>query len=393
MTRSLAIALLAAVALPGAAAAQPEGRFRTGALAWTPTLTLRDAGVDTNVYDEATNPKRDHSAVLSPQVEGLLRLSMMDVRFGGGADFVYFQRYTSERSVNTRANVRLELRGSRLRPFARAAFLDSRERVNSEIDVRARRADRDLAAGAGIELTPRGLLQIGGSVNQSTFRQGEAFRGVDLAHRMNRQSAGGTLRFRYEVTPLTGFILEGEASRDRFRLSPGYDADNLTARAGFEFEPDAVLKGRATVGFHRITPLGTVAFGFEGVTAGVELGYVLLQRTRVDVRIARDTSHSFEAQPYFLHTLYGGEILHTLVGPVDLIGRATWETLAYPGIAERALPAERLEVTRYGGAIAIRPGMRVHVTLNYELTERRGDLRPDRHYDRRRLYTNVTYGF
>lgn len=395
MTKPSALAILAILTFPGTAVGQaaPEGRFRTGALSWTPTLTLRDAGTDSNVYDEATNPKRDTSAVFAPQVEGIIQLAGANVRFGGGADFVYFHQYTAERSVNTRGNVRIEQRGWRFRPFGRASFLDSRERVNSEIDVRARRADRDVGAGLGIQLTPRGMLELAGGFNQSTFRQGETFRGIDLARRLNREMVSGSLRFLYELTPLTRFLAEGSASRDRFTLSPAYDADNVRGRVGVEFAPDALFRGRATVGFHRLEPLGSLAVGFDGLTAGVDIGYVLLQRTRFDLRVSRDASYSVEAQPYFLQTVYGGQILHTLFQRVDVFGHTSAEALDYPGLPERLIPADTLNVTRYGGGIAIRPATHMRMTINYELTERKGQLRPERSYDRRRLFTTVTYGF
>ena len=395
MTKISALALLAVLACPAAAAAQnqPEGRFRTGALSWTPTLMLRDAGTDSNVYDEPTNPKRDTLGVLAPQVDGVIHLAAANLRFGAGADFVYFQRYTAERSINTRGNVRVDLRGWRFRPFGRASFLDSRERVNSEIDVRARRADRDFGLGLGIQLTPRGVLEIGGSFNQSTFRQGEIFRGVDLPRRLNRETVLGSIQFLYEITPLTRFLVEGSASKDRFTLSPAYDARNVRGRVGVDFAPDALLKGRATVGFHRLEPRGELGLGFDGVTAGVELGYILLQRTRFDVRVTRDASYSFEAQPYFLQTIYGGQVLHTLLERLDVFAQVSWETMDYPGIPERMIPADTLDVTRYGGGVAIRPAPRVSMTINYELTERAGHVTPSRQYDRRRVYTTVTYGF
>jgi len=395
MKRSCAFTFVAALAMSGVAAGQTrtEGRFHTGVLSWTPTLSLRDAGLDTNVYEEAANPKRDHVAVFSPRVDGLLRLTSADVRFGGTADFVYYQRYTSERSINTRTTVGVDLRAWRVRPFGRGSFLDSRERVNSEIDVRARRSDRELGGGFGIQLTPRGVLEVAGTFNQSTFRQGETFRGVDLARRLNRETFGSNVRFVYELTPLTQFVVEGAGSQDRFTLSPEYDANSMRASAGVRFEPDALLNGHAIVGFRRIDPIGARAFGYEGITAAIELGYVLLQRTRFDVKIGRDTSYSFQSQPYFLQTTYGGQVLHNLVGAVDVFGLASWETLDYPGLEEVDLPTDSLAITKYGGGVAIRPGDRIRVTVNYEHTERTSAFVLDRNYDRHRLYTNITYGF
>jgi hypothetical protein len=384
--------------MSGGAAAQTrtEGRFHTGVVSWTPTLTLRDTGLDTNVYEEAATPKRDQVAVFAPQVDGLLRLAAADVRFGGTADFVYFQRYTTERSINTRGTVGFDLRGWRVRPFGRGSFLDSRERVNSEIDVRARRSDREVSGGLGLQVTARGVLEVAGRFSQSAFRQGEMFRGVDLAQRLNRETVGTNVRFVYDLTPLTRLLVEGAGSQDRFTLSPAYDADSMRVSAGFRFEPDALVDGHAIVGFRRIDPIGERAFGYEGITVAVELGYVLLQRTRFEVKIGRDTSYSFEAQPYFLQTNYGGQILHNLVGAVDVMGLVSRETIDYPGLPGldgQELPADSLAITKYGGGVAIRPGERIQLTINYEYIERMSAFVLDRNYDRHRLYTNITYGF
>lgn len=392
MKTMLRLVLLGLLVSPAPVAGQTDGRFRSGVLTWTPTLTLRDAGVDSNVYDEATNPRRDNSAIVSPAVAGLLDFATVDVTFAGSADFVYFQRFTSERSVNRRASARVELGTWRIKPFARGRYFEGRERVSSEIDVRARRTDTAAGAGVAVQVTPRGTLELAGDVITSRFLQGASFRDVDLARRMNRETTGGTARFAYELTPLTRLVAEGSASRDRYTLSPAYDADNTSGRAGFEFEPDAVIRGRAVVGFHRIEPVGDLAFAYRGITASVEIGYVLLGRTRFDVRVARDTNGTFAEQPYYLQHLYGGEILHNVLGPLDVIARMSRETLDYPGIPERLLAEDTLEITRYGGAVALRPGARVHLSITYELVDRVSRL-PDRSYDRRRLYTTLTYGF
>src|SRR5262249_55904335 len=55
--RASSILLLAVLAIAsGARAQEPEkdGRFITGPLAWTPTFELRDAGIDSNVFNTPT---------------------------------------------------------------------------------------------------------------------------------------------------------------------------------------------------------------------------------------------------------------------------------------------------------------------------------------------------
>jgi hypothetical protein len=384
--------VLAFVALAVPAAAQ-DARFHTGNFSWTPVITLRDAGLDTNVYDESSDPKRDQVMVVAPQVEGVLQFGLARLAVSGSADFVYYRQYSAERSINRRASTRLEVPLSRMSPFVALGYVDSRERQNSEIDVRARHTDRDLTAGVGFQLTSRGELELGVRAADSRFRQGDVFRGVELATRFDRDARGAAARFRYDITPLTTFVVDADAARDEYVLSPGFDTNHLRVTAGFAFSPDAVLKGRATAGYHKMEPRGALAFGYQGVTAAVEIGYVLLGRTRIDGRFNRDTTQSLEAQPYFLQTTYGAEVLHNLFGPVDVIGRGSRELMDYPGIAERQLEADTLRLNRYGAAVAIRAAERVRLTMNYEYAQRLGVTVAGRDFERTRVYSTVTYGF
>jgi hypothetical protein len=244
-----------------------------------------------------------------------------------------------------------------------------------------------------VSFTSRASIEVAGRRSDSRFRQGETFRGVELATRFDRDTTGASARIRYNLSPLTTFTVEGDASRDEFVRSPQYDADHLRANAGFLFAPDAIIKGRAMVGYHRLAPRGAAAVGYDGLTLAVDMGYVLLGRTRFDARILRDTSYSLEAQPFYVQTTYGGEVLHNLFGPVDIIGRIAREILDYDSLPGQSLGGYTLNVNRYGGAVAIRAGERSRLTFNYEFAERVGGLLPDHLYERERVYTTVTYGF
>ena len=376
-----------------ASTADAQGRFQTGNLSWTPVITVRDAGLDTNVYDEPENPRRDHLAIVTPQVDGVFELGTGSLTIAGSADFVYFRRYADERSINGRGSARFEVPLSRIRPFGGIAYQNGRERQNSEIDLRARRTARELTAGIGLSLTSRGSIELSGRRSDSRFEQGEVFRGVELATRFNRDTTGAAARIRYDLSPLTTFTVEGDAARDHYVLSPAFDADNVRANVGFHFSPDAVIKGRAVVGYHKLTSRGPLSAGYDGLITSVEIGYVLLGRTRFDGRILRDTSASLEAQPFFVQTIYGGEVLHNLFGPVDVIGRVSRERMDYESMPDRGLVGHTLDLNRVGGAVAIRAAERVRLTLTYEFAERLSGSLPDRSYERKRLFTTVSYGF
>jgi hypothetical protein len=386
---SAAIAMIVASCLPAAA----QARFQSGNFAWTPLLTLRDAGLDTNVFDEPADPKRDTVAVLSPQVDGVYDNGTWTLALAGGADFVYFRRYTDERSINTRGSARVDVELARVTPFAAFGWLDTRERQSAEVDLRARRTERDARAGARLQLASRLGLEAAAGRGEFRYRAGQVFRGADIAERLNRQSTGGTARVVVDLTPLTRFAAGAELWQDRFEFRPDQDVDHLKVTGGFEFAPDAIIRGRASVGYHRMEPKGTIALPYEGLIASVDIGYVLLGRTRFDVRVNRDTTYSIAEQPYYLSTSYGGEVLHNLAGPLDVGARYTRETLDYPGIPERALAAQETRVNRYGGTVSVRATDRFRLAVHYEFNERLSEDAPGLEFDRRRMYTTITYGF
>ena len=377
------------VALRAEAVAQE--RFQTGPVAWTPVISLREAGIDTNMFDEASNPKRDTTAVLSPQVTATITLATMRLTTAGTADFVYFERYTSERGINGRGTARLDVPWSRLRPFVEAGYLSSRDRQGSEIDARARRMQRDLRAGLGVQVTGRGVVEVSAHVSDARYDRGEQFRDVNLAERLSHESRGATGTLRYALTPLTQVVMDAGYIEDRFVFRPARNTENLRANVGFEFAPDAIIRGRAALGFRRITAAGAEGLDADGVTAAVDLSYVLLGRTRFGGRIARDRTYSIEA-PHFLQTTYGFDVLHELFGPFDLTALTSRERLDYPTELDRGLSRHVDFVWRYGGGLGIRGGDRFRIGFNFELTERNSAI-PERDFDRRRAFTTVSYGF
>src|SRR3989442_3497896 len=82
-----------------------EAPMRLGPLTLTPSVSLTNFGIDSNVFNEVDNPKRDFTATLSPSTEARLRLGRAPVIANGGVDFVYFSQYASQRSLNRHREV------------------------------------------------------------------------------------------------------------------------------------------------------------------------------------------------------------------------------------------------------------------------------------------------
>ena len=90
-------------------------KFRLGPLAVKPSIALTNLGIDRNVFNERDDPKQDVTASLEPRVETWLRLGPARLSSRSHADFVYFQQYEGERSLNSDHQARLELRFNRPR--------------------------------------------------------------------------------------------------------------------------------------------------------------------------------------------------------------------------------------------------------------------------------------
>src|SRR4029079_16386385 len=125
----------------GARAQEPEkdGRFITGPLAWTPTFELRDAGIDSNVFNTPTEAKEDVTATARSQVDSVLKLGLMRATTVGSLAYNYFEQYTSQRALNRRVATRLEVPTMRFSPDLSASWARVKERSGNEIDIRTPR--------------------------------------------------------------------------------------------------------------------------------------------------------------------------------------------------------------------------------------------------------------
>ena len=78
--RIAATAICGVIAVAPPARAQdvppPEepGRFRFGPIRFTPVLGITNVGVDTNVFNDADDPKEDFTAVFGPRAQYWVKL-------------------------------------------------------------------------------------------------------------------------------------------------------------------------------------------------------------------------------------------------------------------------------------------------------------------------------
>jgi hypothetical protein len=390
------------------AAAQDEGgRVQIGPLGVTPRVQISNAGVDTNVFNQAEDPKRDVRVTASPSLDATLRLRRLRASGRGGLDFVYFNELSHLRSLDTDASGRVSLETGHLTPYVTGSRSNARHRRNVEIDALARRLDE--AWGAGIDLRLTGKTSIGVSAMRSrvAYERGAEYLDTDLARVLNREGSGERFRVRYAVTPLTTIGLDAGRERDRFASTPERDADSRRLVAVLELKPFALVSGRAEVGFRKRSFLTRDVPDFRGTTARIGLGHSLLGRTRLSLDAERDLWYSYRLHDAeYLLTSLDLTATHHLVGPWDVRGSLGRSRLAYRGgnspadaVGDTGSPATALFA---GGPVetlftySIGIGYRVAGTrLGVEVRRRTREsaLSPRRQYQRFTLASSVTYGF
>ena len=396
---AIGVLLAACVAASDVRAQEPEqeGRFITGPLAWTPTLEVRDAGVDSNVFNTPTDPKEDVTATARAQVDSVLKLGSLRATTGGSLEYNYFDRYTSQRGFNRRVATHLEAPALRFSPTASAAWARLKERSGNEIDVRTPRTDLAYAGGIQARLTSRLSVIATAGLEKSTYDPGVTFHDVEVARQLNRETTMARVTARVALTPFTSLSIDGTVAHDDFPFRPAAATDNGRVDARFEFAPDAVIHGAASIGYHSMQPYyrGTArstAAAYSGVTSSVDLGYALLGVTRFNARFSRDANYSlYVDQPYYLSTAGGLQILQRLFGPFDLDLRGTVEKLDYPQTETEAAHLDTADT--FGGGLSIRVSGHAVLSLLYDRTERRSPLGREFEYQRRRVYSTMTYGF
>jgi len=398
--RTSSIVLLAVLTFAsGAHAQEPEknGRFITGPIAWTPTFELRDAGIDSNVFNTPTDAKEDVTATARSQVDSVLKLGLLHATTVGSLEYNYFEQYASQRGLNRRVSTHLEIPVTRFTPTMTVTWGRAKERSGNEIDLRTPRTDLAYTGGLEARLTSNLSIIASAGRQKSTYEPGFTFRDLEVAQQLNRESTMAAVTARIVLTPLTSLSIDGTAAHDSFPFRPAAATDNGRIDARFEFAPDAVIRGGASVGYHSMQPYyrrtsRSSAAAFSGITSSIDLGYTLLSATRFMTHFSRDANYSlYMNQPYYVSTYGGLQVLQRLFGPVDLDLRGSLENLDYPQTDTESAYLDTAKTL--AGGLSIRVSGQAVLALLYDNSERRSERGREFGYQRRRTYTTITYGF
>ena len=389
--------LAAAPASAQISAPREAAQIEFGPVSLYPSLQIVDAGVDDNVFNDGTAPQRDYTLTVASRLLAVVRLGANELMLQSGNDYVWFREFDSERSSNAQYAVRFNLSASRFKPFIGATRVRTRARRSPEIDARARRIDRSVLGGLGIELTPRTSVTASLRFDDANYEDGELFRGVQLDDALNRTGRSGELGMRYAVTALTTLTVVGGYEEQTFTRSHIRDAKSYRIGPTLEFSPEAAIRGSVNAAVERFVPEDPTLSERTGLAYQAVVNWSLYGRTTFDLGAGRNISYSYlDTEPYYLLTHTQLTVSHPFAARFEVYGGLDWNHMAYRwvrGVTGPAGESNRVD-TQSGvkGGVGFDLGRGFRVRVGIEKTQRRSVEKPIQDFDRTRILMTMTVG-
>lgn len=356
-----------------------EARLHAGPFRLNPSIALTNVGVDTNLFNEAdiADPRRDVAFTFSPQTDFATRLGRTWLMGNVRQDLVWFREYSDQRSANGTYRAGWYVPLTRVTWLVEGSLLHSKERPGFEIDLRARRLERGATAMG--ELRAGARTFVGGRIDRREvrFEEHQSFAGRSLSHELDRLRTAGAVTVRHELTPLTSVSIEASAFEDRFTHAVERSTRSTQLAGGVRFDPSALVKGHALIGYRSLSSRSAVIPDFHGPTVSASLSFIAGASTRLSVDGVRDIEYSFDpARPYYLMSGLAASVTQRIFGPVDVQARVAWRSLAYrdrtdltPDVINR-----RDRVTTFAESIGYRLGRSTRLAFDVETQRRHSPL-------------------
>ena len=198
--------------------------MRFGPLGLAPTFTVTNFGIDSNVFNDPADPRSDFTLTATPKVAARLRSGRLLLSGALATVLVYYQTFDDERSIDYAGDGRADLDFGWFHPYASARRLDTKDRLNAELDLRAPRVSVNLAAGARVRASALTGFRVEARRASVTFDEASVFDGVPLSQTLNSDATTFEGGLELYLTPLTTLSVLASRQEDRFDQSPERNA-------------------------------------------------------------------------------------------------------------------------------------------------------------------------
>ena len=372
--------------------------FLAGPVSLYPQIALRDAGTDSNVFNDPTNPRSDLTYALTPRLYAVVPDRQHAVRG---------HRHRRPRvlpdlhgSAIADDDVRWPLRGHQpgFRPFASVGFVTRGDREGYEIDARARHTQTIVIGGRRCRRHPaHGADRVGQPLVDVVRTRTSSICRVLLADQLNHQteSVAAGARFRVDAA-------DDDADRRRTSTAIGStrrrcrDADSLRVGAdrGARHRRSDHRRRAGGLSDRSCRAMPRSARAIEGSIGSARLHYAL-----PDV-VTRSTSMPIATWP--TPTIPSSRTTWSRVaaspsrsgcsGRSRSSASASGGRFATSASAGTSFDGRREVTTSLGGGFGIQIQSQMRFALTYEHTERTSTEPMGRNYERTRVLGSIIYG-
>jgi hypothetical protein len=367
--------------------------FTFGPLKVTPSIVLKSIGNDNNVFNDAENPKQDFTFTLTPRADLSIQPGRMRLSYSTAADYVYYHQYSSERGTNQMSAAQVDFDLGSFRPFASVSGSSSRDRLNSEIDQRARHHQTAVTGGLRTILGTRSTATLSARRQALSYDEDVLFRGQDLAKSLNGtvQSFEGT--FGVDITSLTTLSLGVSHDDQQFDVAHERDATTLRVTPSVSFKPAALLNGTFGAGYLRLHGKSPAFPDFTGLTMNGDISMALADRYRLHIGATRDARSSYDRQtPYYVLTGVNGALTTQVSARWDVLAQLRREVLDYQAQLVTGANLGKDNQRGVGVGAGYRVAPRLRVGIQAEWLRRVSERDSSREFSNRRIFTTVTWG-
>ena len=382
--------------------ARETARFHLGPLYAKPSVQLVELGIDSNVFNVyGDKPQSDFTFTLLPKADVWIPIARRALfQFSPAAELVWYEKFESERSIDPRIAGRGELYLERITLFGGGSYINTRQRPNQEIDVRARHVDTSATAGVDVAITPEMSVAVAANLLATRYDDTAEYDNTSLQRTLNRDTEGLELKVKYRLTALTSIGVRSDLLRDTFTMSPARNSESIRVMPGVEFKPRALISGSAYVGYREFMPSDPKALpDFKGLVAQLGLSYTLLGSTVFGVSYSRDLTYSYdELQPFFVDDSVGASVRRAIGRRFDVVASADRHNYAYKDLIAPVLPATplppRVDVTwNYAASFGYRIGREGRIAFGASYWQRESTTIAYRNYNNLRFGTSASMGF
>ncbi|HPH43403.1 MAG TPA: outer membrane beta-barrel protein [Candidatus Aminicenantes bacterium] len=286
--------------------------LRLGPLRLFPSLGVRDAGFDDNLYFGSDDgaPKKDFTATLSPEIRVYWPLrDVLILTFRENPEYAYFQRETRQRGFTNSYGA--GFRSLLLRRFVLSGAFGNdvhRRRLSSEFQIPANDRVRSLEAGLSYETARKTSIGITGAFRRISYEEIRIDPAdAPVSRLLDREEREIGAEAYYQLFPDGFLFLRGDLREYRFRdeTAAWRDAEAVSFWAGLRFPLLGRIRGILNLGYKNFNPNRVGEPPFRGLVGNTGLD---LRTGRLAFRLdfARDLVFSTYADVfYFVENSWG----------------------------------------------------------------------------------------